>query len=121
MTKTIRGVFGLSLIAVSLAGCSPFPPDLVGDPLPSVVDLPWLPKGAHVDYVTEVGGASYYLVDEGEPTMCIVHYASDDDWTAGCGGPSIRMTNSGRTVAWFEDGAPAGGWSELGGGLWIKS
>ncbi len=121
MTKTVRAMCLLAAATAPLTGCSPFPAELVGDPLPPVVDLPSLPDGAHVDYVTEVEGSSYYLVDEGEPSMCIVHYASDEDWTAGCGGPSIRMSNGGRTVAWFQDGAPDDEWSELGGGLWMKS
>ncbi len=120
--KVTRGALlvALGTLAIPLAGCSPFPQGLAGDPLPPVVDLPSVPDGSHVDYVGEYEGASYYVVEAGESTRCIVHYSSDENWSAGCG-HSIRITNSGTTVAWFEGGAPTENWSELGGGLWIKS
>ncbi|MFC0678190.1 hypothetical protein ACFFGH_10095 [Lysobacter korlensis] len=119
MKVIVRGVV-LGSLALVMTGCSPFPQGLAGDPLPPAVDLPSLPEGARVDYVTELDGVDYYVVEGSESSRCIVHYASETDWSAGCG-PSIRMTNRGTTVAWFEDGAPTDDWSELGGGLWITT
>jgi hypothetical protein len=118
--KGIRGVVLIAVAALGLTGCSVFPPDFVGDELPPAVELPSVPKGGNVERAAETADATYFIVDEGEPTMCIVEYVSEQDWHAGCGGPAITMGGRGRTIAWFDDTAPTGEWSELGGGLWVK-
>jgi hypothetical protein len=118
--KVIRIAALIVAMTLAVAGCSVFPPDFVGDPLPEAVELPSVPEGAHVELAAETDEATFFIVNEGQPTMCIVEYRSDRDWHAGCGGPSLTMGGRGQTIAWFEHEAPTDEWSQLGGGLWVK-
>lgn len=80
--------------------------DLLPSELPAYATERW--DADSVRYVGERDDVSYYVGTTDEPRggVCVLHYASGDDWFGACGGPlGVTSSGGGRTVVVAPDGS----------------